>query len=205
MNAANENLIHGGGLAHALVKAGGQEIQEESTRLVSRHGKIPTGEVVFTGAGRLPCKLIIHAVGPRWVEMHREYCIYQLQRAIVNILNSVTSGKPPIETVAIPAVSSGIFQFPLHLCTQIIVETIRNYFQRIQQTGTLKQIHLVSNEDPTVAAFKTASEGILGKNELGSQVSQGAVLPFSTMVVNNLTVQIVQDVIHLQEVSLWFS
>ncbi|XP_024433831.1 protein mono-ADP-ribosyltransferase PARP9 isoform X2 [Desmodus rotundus] len=199
VNAANENLIHGGGLAHALVKAGGQEIQEESTRLVSRHGKIPTGEVVFTGAGRLPCKLIIHAVGPRWVEMHREYCIYQLQRAIVNILNSVTSGKPPIETVAIPAVSSGIFQFPLHLCTQIIVETIRNYFQRIQQTGTLKQIHLVSNEDPTVAAFKTASEGILGKNELGSQVSQGAVLPFSTMVVNNLTVQIVQDVIHLQE------
>ncbi|XP_036907377.1 protein mono-ADP-ribosyltransferase PARP9 isoform X2 [Sturnira hondurensis] len=199
VNAANEDLIHGGGLACALVKAGGQEIQKESTALVSRFGKIPTGEIAFTGAGRLPCKVIIHAVGPRWAEMHRECCIFQLQKAIVNILNYVTSARPPIETVAIPAVSSGIFQFPLHLCTQIIVETIRKYFQGMQLTGTLKQIHLVSNEDPTVAAFKAASESILGKNELGSQVSQGAILPLSTMVVNNLTVQIVQGLIYLQK------
>ncbi|XP_053519027.1 protein mono-ADP-ribosyltransferase PARP9 isoform X2 [Artibeus jamaicensis] len=199
VNAANEDLIHGGGLAAALVKAGGQEIQKESTRLVSRFGKVPTGGIAVTSAERLPCKVIIHAVGPRWEEVHGERCIYHLQRAIVNILNFVTSAKPPIETVAIPAVSSGIFQFPLNLCTQIIVETIKNYFQGMQLTGSLKQIHLVSNEDPTVAAFKAASESILGKNELGSHVSQGAVLPLSTMVVNNLTVQIVQDFIFLQE------
>lgn len=202
VNAANENLIHGGGLARALVKAGGQEIQEQSTRLVSTHGKIPTGGIACTGAGRLPCRLIIHAVGPQWEEVHSGYCIYQLERAIVNILNHVTFSKTPIETVAIPAVSSGIFRFPLNLCTQIIVKTIRNYFQSMQVTGALKQIHLVSNEDPTVAAFKAASENILGENELGSQVSQGAVLPFSTMTVNNLTIQIVQGLIHLQEVSL---
>ncbi|KAM5336100.1 protein mono-ADP-ribosyltransferase PARP9 isoform 2-T3 [Glossophaga mutica] len=199
VNAANENLMHEGGLALALVKAGGREIQEESTRSVSRLGKIPTGKIAITGAGRLPCKLIIHAVGPRWEEAYRERCIYQLQTAIVSILDFVTFNKPPIETVAIPAVSSGIFRFPLNFCTWIIVNTIRSYFQGMQLTGTLRQIHLVSNEDPTVAAFIAASEDILGKNELGSQVSQGAVLPFSTMAVNNLTVQIVQGLIYLQE------
>ncbi|XP_045707039.1 protein mono-ADP-ribosyltransferase PARP9 isoform X1 [Phyllostomus hastatus] len=203
VNAANEDLYHGGGLAGALVKAGGQEIQEESTRLVSRFGKIPAGEIACTGAGRLPCKHIIHAVGPRWEEVHRENCIYQLHMAIVHILNFVTSGKLSIETIAIPAVSSGIFRFPLNLCTQIIVETIKNYFQGMQLTGTLKQIHLVSNEDPTVAAFKAASEDILGENELGFQVNQGAVLPFSMMTVNNLTVQIVQGLIHLQETDVF--
>ncbi|XP_054431187.1 protein mono-ADP-ribosyltransferase PARP9 isoform X1 [Pteronotus mesoamericanus] len=199
VNAANEDLMHGGGLALALVKAGGQEIQEESRRMVSSYGKIPPGEIAITGAGRLPCKFIIHAVGPRWMEIHREKCINQLQSAILNILNCVTSASTCIESVAIPALSSGIFQFPLDLCTQIIVETIRNYFEGIQLTQNLKEIHLVSNEEPTVAAFKTASEGILKENELGSRVSQGAMLPFSTMVVNNLTVQIVQDFIGWQE------
>ncbi|KAF6385258.1 poly(ADP-ribose) polymerase family member 9 [Rhinolophus ferrumequinum] len=199
VNAANEDLKHGGGLAQALVKAGGQEIQEMSTSVVSRWGKIPVGEIATTKAGRLPCKFIIHAVGPRWMGVDRERCIDKLQRAIENILNHVNFSIPYIETVAIPALSSGIFNFPVDLCTQIIVETISSYFQNVSLTGNLKEIHLVSNEDPTVAAFKTASEVILGKNDLASWVNQEATLPFDTMVVNNLTLQIVQGCIELQE------
>lgn len=204
VNAANEELRHGGGLAQALVKAGGQEIQKESDWYISKYGTIPTGETAVTGPGKLPCKHIIHAVGPRWVAWDRERCQTDLQKAMVNILNRVTHGFPNLETVAIPALSSGIFQFPLGLCTQIIVETIRHYFQRKQPASNLKEIHLVSNEDPTVAAFKTASEDILGTNELGSSVSQGAILPSNTIVVNSMTLQIVQDYIELQQVSLCF-
>lgn len=204
VNAANEDLKHGGGLAQALVKAGGQEIQEMSTSVVSRWGKIPVGEIARTEAGRLPCKFIIHAVGPRWMGVDRERCINKLQRAIENILNHVNFIIPYIETVAIPALSSGIFNFPVDLCTRIIVETISSYFQNVSLTGNLKEIHLVSNEDPTVAAFKTASEVILGKNDLASWVNQEATLPFDTMVVNNLTLQIVQGRIELQEVNLCF-
>ncbi|KAM8770640.1 protein mono-ADP-ribosyltransferase PARP9 isoform 2-T2 [Rhynchonycteris naso] len=199
VNAANEGLIHGGGLAGALVKAGGQEIQDESTNYVWRHGQVGTGEIAITGAGRLPCKVIIHAVGPRWAAVNKERCIFDLQKAIINILDFVTTKSRNLETVAIPALSSGIFHFPLDLCTQIIVNTIKNYFQKKQPTGNLKEIHLVSNEDPTVAAFKTASEMILGRNELVSWVSQGTSLPSNTMVVNNLTLQIVQGCIELQE------
>lgn len=203
VNAANEDLIHGGGLAQALVKAGGLEIQEESRRCVSSYGKIPTGGIAITGAGKLPCKLIIHAVGPQWGLMDSQECIDKLQRAIINILNFVNSDGCT-ETVAIPALSSGIFQFPLDLCTLVIVETIKYYFQNMQLACNLKEIHLVSNEDPTVAAFKTVSEVILGRNELGSRVSQEATHLFNTMVVNNLTLQIVQGHIEMQEVSLCF-
>ncbi|KAM5276382.1 protein mono-ADP-ribosyltransferase PARP9 isoform 2-T2 [Hipposideros larvatus] len=199
VNAANEDLKHGGGLAQALVKAGGQEIQEMSTKFVATHGRIPAGEIAVTAAGRLPCKLIIHAVGPRWVEVDRERCISTLQRAIENILQCVNFHYGDFETVAIPALSSGIFNFPLDLCTQIIVATINHYVQNVQLTGNLKEIHLVSNEDPTVAAFKVASESILGKNELVSWVSQEATLPFNMMAVNNLTLQIDLGHIELQK------
>ncbi|XP_006905626.1 poly [ADP-ribose] polymerase 9 isoform X1 [Pteropus alecto] len=199
VNAANEDLKHGGGLALALVKAGGQEIQEESTRIVSTHGKVPTGNIAITRAGKLPCKLIMHAVGPRWAEADRERCFHKLRTAIKNILDYAIFHNECLETIAIPALSSGIFNFPLNLCTQIIVETIRFYLQEVQWTGNLKEIHLVSNEDPTVAAFKSASESILGMNELRSWENQEATAPFNTMVTNNLTAHIVQGRIELQE------
>ncbi|XP_059018807.1 protein mono-ADP-ribosyltransferase PARP9 isoform X2 [Mustela lutreola] len=199
VNAANGDLIHGGGLAQALVKAGGSEIQEESRRLVSRFGKIPTGEITTTKAGRLPCKLIIHAVGPRWIAKDYQTCTYKLQKAIINILNYVTFYNPDIETVAIPALSSGIFQFPLDLCTEIIVKTISLYYQGKQLATNLKEIHLVSNEHPTVVAFKNASEVILRTNKLGSRMSEEATPPFKTVLVNNVTLQIVQGYIQLQE------
>ncbi|XP_062954295.1 protein mono-ADP-ribosyltransferase PARP9 isoform X2 [Cynocephalus volans] len=199
VNAANEELLHGGGLALALVKAGGLEIQEESGRFVAKFGKIPVGEIAITRAGKLPCKLIIHAVGPRWVERDRQGCIHKLQKAIVSILNYVGHNHD-IKTVAIPAVSSGIFQFPLDLCTQTIVKTIKTYFQEKQVASNLKEIHLVSNEDPTVAAFKTTSELILGKNKLGSWMNQEATThPFSIRVTNNLMLQIVQGHIEMQK------
>ncbi|XP_044108154.1 protein mono-ADP-ribosyltransferase PARP9 [Neovison vison] len=199
VNAANGDLIHGGGLAQALVKAGGPEIQEESRRLVSRFGKIPTGEIATTKAGRLPCKLIIHAVGPRWIAKDYQTCTYKLQKAIINILNYVTFYNPDIETVAIPALSSGIFQFPLDLCTEIIVKTISLYYQGNQLATNLKEIHLVSNEHPTVVAFKNASEVILRTNKLGSRRSEEATPPFKTVLVNNVTLQIVQGYIQLQK------
>ncbi|XP_073750399.1 protein mono-ADP-ribosyltransferase PARP9 isoform X2 [Callorhinus ursinus] len=199
VNAANEDLIHGGGLARALVNAGGSEIQEESRRLVFRMGKIPTGKIVTTKAGRLPCKLIIHAVGPRWTAKYYQTCTSKLQEAIINILDYVTFINPDIETVAIPALSSGIFQFPLDLCTQIIVETISFYYRGRQPATNLKEIHLVSNDHPTVVAFKNASEAILRMNKLGSCMSQEATPPFKTIIVNGVTLQIVLGYIQLQE------
>ncbi|XP_013370548.1 PREDICTED: poly [ADP-ribose] polymerase 9 [Chinchilla lanigera] len=190
VNAANEFLVHGGGLAGALVRAGGHEIQVESTATVAARGRIPSGEIAITGAGRLPCNLIIHAVGPQWQATDPQGCIHKLKCAIFNILHFVSYEKS-IKTVAIPALSSGIFQFPLDLCTETILETIACYLHENQMVGNLKEIHLVSNEDPTVASFKTASEAFLGKNELGAWMSQETTPPVNILTVQGLTLQIV--------------
>lgn len=201
VNAANEELQHEGGLAGALVRAGGREIQEESMGFVARYGKVPTGEIAITRAGRLPCRLIVHAVGPRWEAMAAQRCVDKLERAIVRVLRYVTYENTSIKTVAIPALSSGIFRFPLDLCTQTILQTIKLYLQESQAVSNLKEIHLVSNEDPTVAAFKkAASEVFLGRNELGPWLSQETTPPvgMTLQTVWGLTLQIVHGCIEEQ-------
>ena len=65
VNAANEDLNHIGGLAKSISDAGGPEVQNESNKYVSMHGKVPTGRAVCLGSGKLSCKKIIHAVAPR--------------------------------------------------------------------------------------------------------------------------------------------
>lgn len=199
VNAANEDLLHGGGLAGSLVKIGGSEIQEESKKWIATHGKIPVGEFAVTKAGKLPCYLIIHAVGPRWTVMDSQTAIRLLSLAITNILDYVTRWNTCIKTVAIPALSSGIFQFPLHLCTRIILETICLYFQDKQTVSNLREIHLVSNEGPTVESFKSASENILGKEP--SSWESLETNPSSNVTLHigqGLTLQIVQGCIELQ-------
>lgn len=197
VNAANENLLHGGGLAGSLVKIGGFEIQEESNRFIATHGKVPVGQIAVTKAGRLPCHFIIHAVGPRWTDMDSQIAIELLKCAIRNILDHVTNEKQ-IKTVAIPALSSGIFLFPLNLCTHIILETICLYFQDKQMIGNLREIHLVSNEDPTVESFKSASERILGKELSWKSPETNLSSNVTLHIGQGLTLQIVQGCIEMQ-------
>lgn len=197
VNAANEDLLHGGGLAGSLVRVGGYEIQEESKKWIAIHGKIPVGGFAVTKAGRLPCHLIIHAVGPRWTVMDSQTAIGLLTHAIINVLDFVI--KYNIKTVAIPALSSGIFQFPLHLCTRIILETIFLYFQDKQTVSNLREIHLVSNEDPTVESFKSASENILGKEPHSWESLETNPPSNATLHIGQgLILQIVQGCIELQ-------
>lgn len=204
VNAANEDLLHGGGLAGSLVKIGGFEIQEESNRIIATCGKVPVGQIAVTSAGRLPCHLIIHAVGPRWTDMDSQIAIELLKCAIRNILDYVTKLETRIKTVAIPALSSGIFLFPLGLCTHIILETICLYFQDKQMMGNLREIHLVSNEDPTVESFKSASESILGKEPSWKSPETNLSSNVTLHIGQGLTLQIVQGCIEMQTVSFCF-
>src|SRR2546422_11703553 len=66
VNAANEYLSHGGGVAGAIVRRGGPKIQHESDAWVNAHGPAQHDRPALTGAGRLPCRAVIHAVGPMW-------------------------------------------------------------------------------------------------------------------------------------------
>ena len=68
VNAANDRLQHGGGLAAAIVRAGGLEIQVESDRWVREHGPLAPGEAAVTTAGRMTCRAVVHVAGPMWRE-----------------------------------------------------------------------------------------------------------------------------------------
>ncbi|XP_074157490.1 protein mono-ADP-ribosyltransferase PARP9 [Sminthopsis crassicaudata] len=194
VNAANENLSHGGGLALALLKTGGPVIAEESENIIKLCQKVPVGKIAVTSGGQLPCSEIIHAVGPQWSVINQEKCYSQLKEAILNILKYVVSGSSVIKTVAIPAISSGIFGFPLNLCVGIIVDTIMT-FSDYQRSKILKEIHLVSNEEPTVAAFKRSCEEFLWR-------ITSAAPPLASITLNNVKLQIIEGFIEKQQVDV---
>ncbi|KAM3917002.1 protein mono-ADP-ribosyltransferase PARP9 [Leptodactylus fuscus] len=163
VNAANEYLDHIGGLAYALVEAGGQQINRESEDWIKQNGRLSVGAIAVTSAGRLPSRRIVHVVGPRWSTGVEDKCKAQLQEAIRNVLRSVML-QTDVHSVAIPAVSSGIFGFPLDLCADIIVRTVHTVCSS-EDKGRLREIRLVNHDDKTVGAMRAACEKILGQSD----------------------------------------
>uniref|UniRef100_A0A8D0LAQ1 Poly(ADP-ribose) polymerase family member 9 n=1 Tax=Sphenodon punctatus TaxID=8508 RepID=A0A8D0LAQ1_SPHPU len=205
VNAANEYLAHVGGLAFALLKAGGPEIQEQSERFIASKGLLSAGHIAVTSGGRLPCKQVIHAVGPRWSDSQCDECCLKLEAAIINILKYVNDPENNIKSVAIPALSSGIFGFPLHLCARVIVSTIKSFVQLAPLFGYLQEIHLVNIDEPIVTVMKKTCEELLGENDIDSlngtpEASSGR--PPDSIMVNGLHLRIVRGNIEDQQTAI---
>uniref|UniRef100_A0A3Q2CMM6 Poly [ADP-ribose] polymerase 9-like n=1 Tax=Cyprinodon variegatus TaxID=28743 RepID=A0A3Q2CMM6_CYPVA len=179
VNAANEDLRHYGGLAQALSSAGGPQIQKESDEYVKKHGKVKTGDAVALHAGSLPYKKIIHAVGPR-LEMspaphELEAAKHLLKKTIWSILHRVEEKK--LVNVAIPAISSGIFNYPLPECAHTIVSTVKYYYDNLpSHRRFLQEIFFVNHDDPTVQAIeKTATDVIVNTAAEDRNLSTGQI------------------------------
>jgi O-acetyl-ADP-ribose deacetylase (regulator of RNase III) len=125
VNAANSYLKHGGGVAAAIVRKGGAIIQEESDRIVAG-GFVTVGSAVITTAGKLPCKAVIHTVGPRMGEGDEDN---KLLRAVQSTL-ALAAGKG-FKSISMPAISSGIFGFPKDKCAKILVEESERFLNKI--------------------------------------------------------------------------
>jgi O-acetyl-ADP-ribose deacetylase len=124
VNAANSYLKHGGGVAAAIVKKGGAIIQEESDKITTARGLVPVGLAVITTAGNLPCKAVIHVVGPRMGERNEDY---KLRKAVRSSI--LLASERGFRSISMPAISSGIFGFPKDRCANILVEESKTFLQ----------------------------------------------------------------------------
>lgn len=144
VNAANSRLQHGGGVAGAIVRKGGQSIQEESNKI----GHTPVGTAVITGAGNLPAKFVIHAVGPRMGEGDEDS---KLKGAVLSSLR--LASEKGLTSISLPAISSGIFGFPKDRCAKILVsESVR--FLKENRDTSLSTVEFCIYDDTTLSHFK---------------------------------------------------
>ena len=118
VNAANDRLVLGGGVAGAIRKKGGPEIQQQCNKI----GGTFVGGAVITTAGNLKAKYVIHAVGPRMGEGNEDQ---KLKNATLNSLK--LADEKVIKSIAFPAVSAGIFGFPIQRCAEIMLQTTIDY------------------------------------------------------------------------------
>jgi O-acetyl-ADP-ribose deacetylase (regulator of RNase III) len=133
-NAANQGLQHIGGIAFALSEACGPSLQKESNEKVKEKRVLDEGTVTVTGAGFLErenVKHIFHAIGPMWhssnssknIETRQEVDL--LKKTVLNVLEFGESYR--CRSIAIPAISSGIFGFPKRLCAKIMFDTFESF------------------------------------------------------------------------------
>lgn len=123
VNAANEHLMHGGGVAGAIVRKGGEIIQEESDAWVEEQGTVSHDQPAYTHAGFLPCRYVIHAVGPVWGSGDEEK---KLSQAIHGSLT--LAEKLGLVSIAFPPISTGIFGFPKDKAAAVFMNTFQQYF-----------------------------------------------------------------------------
>jgi O-acetyl-ADP-ribose deacetylase len=145
VNAANEALAPGGGVCGAIRKAGGDEIFEECARL----GGCATGDAKATGAGRLPARHVVHAVGPVFQDgLHGEPA--QLESAYRRSLE--VAEELECRTIAFPALSTGIYGYPPELAAPVAVGAVRELADRFDE------IRFVFLDDDMCRLFEAALE-----------------------------------------------
>ncbi|XP_068051388.1 protein mono-ADP-ribosyltransferase PARP14-like [Anomalospiza imberbis] len=175
VNASNEDLNHIGGLADALSRAAGPALQEECDELVRKLGTLQPGDAVITRAGKLPCKNVIHAVGPRWSEEKAAVCVNLLRKTVKKCLQLAETHKHC--SIALPAISGGIFGFPMELCTYSIVSSIKETLEESKGNSTLKEVHLVGFAEDNIRAFSKAFREVFSE----SSASYRSLHPVSTV------------------------
>ncbi|CAH1249985.1 DTX3L [Branchiostoma lanceolatum] len=153
VNAANKRLDHAGGVALAISRAGGRKIQKESYEYVDKHGTIPIGQVMHTGAGKMPCQYVIHTVGPKWNNHGDEETVKaQLYEALVNVLY-YAANRLKATSIAIPAISAGIYGVPVDVCAgQLMLATLK-FVQSPPENNTLRDIRFVNIDDQINRTF----------------------------------------------------
>lgn len=146
VNAANEHLRHGAGVAGAILRKGGRLIQQESDGWVREHGHVSHAHPAWTSGGLLSAKYVIHAVGPVWGDGDEDA---KLSAAVHGSLEAADHLK--LTSISLPAISTGIFGFPKERAAGVILSAIERYFTH-HESG-IRSVRMVLFDDATIRAF----------------------------------------------------
>lgn len=148
VNAANTDLILGGGVAGAIRRKGGDSIQEECNKI----GKIPLGEAAITKGGNLKVKYVIHAAAMGFNEPCTEE---SLKNATLNALKRAKEKN--LKDVAFPAIGMGIAGFPVEEGSRIMLTTIKEF---LNENKHPENVFLILYDDKTFETFKKVYDGL---------------------------------------------
>lgn len=154
VNAANSELLHGGGVAGQIAERGGAVIQQESDQFVREHGPLESGMVALTSAGDLPYLAVLHAVGPKMGEGDEQD---KLMLAVSRCLK--LCAMHDWNSIAFPAISSGIFNVPIELVANGFFHAITSYWDARVDEAPGKIIICLTRENfqPFFEAFRAAA------------------------------------------------
>lgn len=142
VNAANNDLQHGGGVAGAIRRKGGEIIQQESDAI----GPIPIGSAAITSAGRLKARYVIHAAS---MELGGTTMPGALRSSTAYSLG--IAEKKELKSIAFPAVGTGIAGFPLQQCAEIMLEEVAKH---LQGKSSLETVYFVLYDTEALETFK---------------------------------------------------
>lgn len=139
VNPANSSLILGGGVAGAILSRGGKSIQDECDKIAY----CPVGSAVITGGGNLKAKYVIHTVGPRYhIDKEPQKLLYEAVKNSISLAE-----KNEIASIAIPAISTGIFGYPTKEAATIILSAVKDCSKSDLKNLKKCYITLYSDED----------------------------------------------------------
>lgn len=127
VNAANSSLMGGGGVDGAIHRRAGKQLLEECMAIRNRQGKCRVGEAVYTSGGLLPCRYVIHTVGPIWNGGNQQEA-QLLGNCYHNALRIAEDLQ--VQTIAFPNISTGVYRFPKAAAAQIAVENVQLFLQK---------------------------------------------------------------------------
>lgn len=142
VNAANNDLVLGGGVAGAIRSKGGPEIQAECDRI----GPIAIGEAAITGGGNLPARYVIHAAS---MQLGGRASARSLREATHNSL--LRAKEKGIESIAFPAIGTGIAGFAMDRCARIMLDEVRDH---LKGDTSLKRVEFVLLDKPSLYIFE---------------------------------------------------
>jgi O-acetyl-ADP-ribose deacetylase (regulator of RNase III) len=148
VNAANSTLLGGGGVDGAIHRAGGPEILEACRRLRAERfpDGLPTGMAVETSAGALPARWVIHTVGPVFSRREdRSHLLESCHTESLRVADSVGA-----RTVGVPAISTGVYGYPLELAAPVAIRAVREADTRVEE------VRFVLYDDEAFRAFEEA-------------------------------------------------